>query len=61
MALSRAAVWVAAALSFIAWYPLTYRQEEGVFNLALTFILIGVNFTAAFFSFVQVRRQAVRR
>lgn len=48
-------LWVGAILCFIAWYPLSYKQDGGIYNLALSMCLVFVTVLNGIFQFAQVR------
>jgi hypothetical protein len=35
-------LWVAAVMCFLAWYPLSWRQPDGFYNLALAIVLVVI-------------------
>jgi hypothetical protein len=48
-------LWAGAILCFIAWYPLSYNQPGGIYNLALSLCLVFVIVLSGLFNFLQVR------
>lgn len=44
-----------AILCFVAYYPLSYKQEGGIYNLALCICLIVVIILSGLFNFLQAR------